>query len=188
MLIAVEGSESGDGIKRPAVADVVVDIEQGATHVSLDAQLLAGFQVCRTVWVAIAKGWVDAMEGSAWIIIVLIIEYHAHGSIIVSPPLGRVSESQGILAVQSAACLVLDETIACIVVEGKAVGKLVLDDWGVDETCYLALVVAAVVQGKFALLFIYRFVADDVDSANLSTSSEESSLRTFYYFQSFQVE
>ena len=68
-------------------------IEQGATHVSLDAQLLAGFQVCRTVWVAIAKGWVDAMEGSAWIIIVLIIEYHAHGSIIVSPPLGRVSES-----------------------------------------------------------------------------------------------
>ena len=93
MLIAVEGSESGDGIKRPAVADVVVDIEQGATHVSLDAQLLAGFQVCRTVWVAIAKGWVDAMEGSAWIIIVLIIEYHAHGSIIVSPPLGRLPRS-----------------------------------------------------------------------------------------------
>ena len=169
-------------------AEVVLDIEQGATYVSLDAQLLAGFQVGRTVRVAIAIGWVDAVEGSAWIIIVLIIEYHAYRSIIVSPPLGRVSESQGILAVQSATCLVLDEAVAGIIVESKAVGKFVLDDWGVDETCYLALVVAAVVHGEFALEFVYGFVADDVDAANLCTSSKEGSLRTLYYFQSLQVE
>ena len=169
-------------------AEVVLDIEQGATYVSLDAQLFAGFQVGRTVRVAIAKGWIDAVEGSAWIIIVLIIEYHAYRSVIVSPPLGRVSESQGILAVQSATCLVLDEAVAGIIVEGKAVGKLVLDDWGIDETCYLALVVAAVVHGEFALEFVYGFVADDVDAANLSTSSKEGSLRSLYYFQSLQVE
>ena len=65
MLIAVEGSETGDGIERPTVVDVVLDIEQGATYVSLDAKLLAGFQVGRTVRVAIAKGWIDTVEGSA---------------------------------------------------------------------------------------------------------------------------
>ena len=35
MLIAVEGSETGDGIESPMFAEVVLDVEQGTTYVSL---------------------------------------------------------------------------------------------------------------------------------------------------------
>ncbi len=164
------------------------DVQERTAHVALDAELLACLQVGCAVGVAVAVEWVDGVEGGAWIVIVLIVEYQSYRRVLVRPPLCGVSESQGVLAVQSAASLVLDETVVGIIVEGEAVGELFLDDGRIDESRHLTLVVGSVVHGDFARESIHGLVTENADAANLGSTTEEGSLRTFGYFHTLQVE
>ena len=76
----------------------------------------------------------------------LIVEYQSDRGVVIGPPLSRVSECQGILAVQSAASFILYKSVACIVVECKAVGKLTFYNRCIDESRYRSLFVTALVH------------------------------------------
>lgn len=54
----------------------------------------------------------------------LIVEHQSYGCTVVSPPLCGVSERQGTLAVESAARLVLYESVASVIIESEAVASL----------------------------------------------------------------
>lgn len=112
----------------------MVDEQCAASHVAMDVQALAHVEVGQGVGILRhAEVGELCAEARAGVVVVLIVEYEVHGGVF-RPPGSGVAEGERLFSVEPSACEVLDESVACVIVEREAVRQFLLDDRGVDES------------------------------------------------------